>query len=144
MSPKRIPGGVVHEMPADLKKALASDPQALTAWEDIIPLARNEWICWVESAKKAETRSRRIEWGCSSLKDGKRRPCCWPGCVGPDAPTANSRMVKLDIAIADWSRPTSGLGVFRQSGRSNVHRTFPVQDNEPTPLTACFRTSTMG
>jgi uncharacterized protein YdeI (YjbR/CyaY-like superfamily) len=53
----------------------------LTAWEDITPLARNEWICWIESAKKAETRSRRIEWGCSSLKDGKRRPCCWPGCA---------------------------------------------------------------
>ena len=81
MSRKKISGGVVHEMPADLKKALASDPQALTAWEDITPLARNEWICWIESAKKAETRSRRIEWGCSSLKDGKRRPCCWPGCA---------------------------------------------------------------
>src|SRR3981081_1452394 len=63
------------------KKALTSDPQALTAWEDITPLARNEWICWIESAKKAETRDRRIEWGCSRLKDGKRRPCCWPGCA---------------------------------------------------------------
>ncbi len=81
MSPKKISSGVVHEVPADLKKALTSDPQALTAWEDITPLARNEWICWIESAKKAETRSRRIEWGCSSLKDGKRRPCCWPGCA---------------------------------------------------------------
>ena len=95
MSQKKISSGVVHEVPADLKKALTSDPQALTAWEDITPLARNEWICWIESAKKAETRSRRIEWGCSSLKDGKRRPCCWP-----DAPTANSKMVKLDIATA--------------------------------------------
>ena len=81
MSQKKISSGVVHEVPADLKKALTSDPQALTAWEDITPLARNEWICWIESAKKAETRSRRIEWGCSSLKDGKRRPCCWPGCA---------------------------------------------------------------
>lgn len=81
MSRKKISGGVVHEMPADLKRALASDPQVLTAWEDITPLARNEWICWIESAKKAETRIRRIEWGCSSLKDGKRRPCCWPGCA---------------------------------------------------------------
>src|SRR6266540_2168496 len=87
---KKTSSGVVHKVPADLKKALTSDPQALTAWEDITPLARNEWICWIESAKKAETRSRRIEWGCSSLKDGKRRPCCWP-----DAPTANSKMVKL-------------------------------------------------
>ncbi|MBV9501725.1 MAG: YdeI/OmpD-associated family protein [Acidobacteriaceae bacterium] len=78
---KRFSSGVVHEVPADLKKALTSDPEALTAWEDITPLARNEWICWIESAKKAETRSRRIEWGCSSLKDGKRRPCCRPGCA---------------------------------------------------------------
>ena len=81
MSRKKISSGVVHEVPVDLKKALTSDPQALTAWEDITPLARNEWICWIESAKKAETRSRRIDWGCSSLKDGKRRPCCWPGCA---------------------------------------------------------------
>src|SRR5437773_4163284 len=81
MSRKKISGGVVHKMPADLQRVLASDPQALEAWEDITPLARNEWICWIESAKKAETRSRRIEWGCSSLKDGKRRPCCWPGCA---------------------------------------------------------------
>jgi uncharacterized protein YdeI (YjbR/CyaY-like superfamily) len=79
-SRKKISGGVVHQLPADLKRALASNLQALTAWEDITPLARNEWICWIESAKKAETRSRRIEWGCSSLTDGKRRPCCWPGC----------------------------------------------------------------
>jgi len=67
MSQKKISGGVVHQVPADLKKALTSDPKALTVWEDITPLARNEWICWIESAKKAETRSRRIEWGCSCL-----------------------------------------------------------------------------
>jgi len=67
-------------MPVDLERALASDPQALTTWQDITPLARNERICWIESAKRAETRSRRIEWGWSSLCDGKRRPCCWPGC----------------------------------------------------------------
>jgi len=80
LSRKRISGGVVHDLPADLKMALASDPKALGTWEDITPLARNEWICWIESAKKAETRMRRIEWGCSNLRDGKRRPCCWPGC----------------------------------------------------------------
>lgn len=80
MSQQEVSGGVVHEMPADLKKALTSDPQALAVWEVITPLARNEWICWIESAKKAETRSRRIEWGRANLRDGKRRPCCWPGC----------------------------------------------------------------
>jgi len=80
MAKKAIPGGVVHALPADLKKALAADPEALKTWEDITPLARNEWICWIESAKKTETRDHRIEWGCSSLSEGKRRPCCWPGC----------------------------------------------------------------
>jgi uncharacterized protein YdeI (YjbR/CyaY-like superfamily) len=81
MPRKRISGGVVHEMPIDLKRALLSDSLALTTWEDITPLARNEWICWIESAKKAETRRHRIEWGCSGLREGKRRPCCWPGCA---------------------------------------------------------------
>jgi uncharacterized protein YdeI (YjbR/CyaY-like superfamily) len=80
LSKKEIAGGVVHDLPADLQRALVSNAPALATWEDITPLARNEWICWIESAKKAETRTRRIEWGCSSLKDGKRRPCCWPGC----------------------------------------------------------------
>jgi hypothetical protein len=60
---RKIASGVVHDLRADLKKALASDPEVLTAWEDITPLARNERICWIESAKKAETRSHRIEWG---------------------------------------------------------------------------------
>ena len=80
MGNKVISGGVVHELPIDLRKALARDPEALETWEDITPLARNEWICWVTSAKKPETRNKRIEWGCSNLKEGKRRPCCWPGC----------------------------------------------------------------
>jgi hypothetical protein len=77
---RNIRGGTVHELPEDLEGALQLDPQALATWEDITPLARNEWICWVQSPKKAETRRKRILWGCSSLRDGKRRPCCWPGC----------------------------------------------------------------
>ncbi len=80
MAAKKIPGGVVHDLPPDLKKALAADPEALNTWQDITPLARNEYICWIESAKKAETRTKRIEWGCENLREGKRRPCCWPGC----------------------------------------------------------------
>ena len=77
---KKISGGVAHPMPADLKKALASDPKALALWEDITPLARNEWICWVISGKKAETRDIRIKKGISKLTGGMRRPCCWAGC----------------------------------------------------------------
>ena len=78
---REIPAGVVHDLPDDLAAALRSDPEALATWQDITPLARNEWICWVESAKKAETRAKRIDWGRENLRDGKRRPCCWPGCT---------------------------------------------------------------
>ena len=78
--PTDLPGGVVHALPADLGAALVGDPAARATWMSITPLARNEWICWVESAKKAETRLKRIEWGRKTLSDGKRRPCCWPGC----------------------------------------------------------------
>lgn len=60
--------------------ALVGDAAAVATWTAITPLARNEWICWVESAKKAETRLKRIDWGRENLSDGKRRPCCWPGC----------------------------------------------------------------
>jgi uncharacterized protein YdeI (YjbR/CyaY-like superfamily) len=77
---KTISGGVVHDLPADLGELLRHDQAALATWEDITPLARNEWICWIESAKKPETRRKRIAWGGESLGQGKRRPCCWPGC----------------------------------------------------------------
>ena len=77
----KISGGVVHDLPADLRQALTSDPKALTVWEDITPLARNEWICWVLSVKKPEKRREHVERVCSELKEGMRRPCCWMGCA---------------------------------------------------------------
>jgi len=67
-------------MPADLRKVLVSDKAALATWQDITPLARNEWICWVTSGKKAETRIIRLKKALSKLKGGMRRPCCWAGC----------------------------------------------------------------
>ncbi len=81
MIKKEVSGGTVHKIPADLQKALTSSPVALSAWEDITPLARNEWICWVISGKKKETRGIRITKALSKLKGGMRRPCCWAGCT---------------------------------------------------------------
>lgn len=81
MNTKVIPGGVVHTIPADVRKALSADSAALDAWHDITPLARNEWLCWIESAKLIDTRERRIERTHTELAEGKRRPCCWPGCI---------------------------------------------------------------
>lgn len=72
---------MVHALPADLHKALAADRKALAAWEDITPLARNEWICWTTSVKKEETRKEHVGRVISELKEGMRRPCCWIGCT---------------------------------------------------------------
>ena len=80
MSERRVSGGVVHELPVDLREALVAEGKVLEAWEDITPLARNEFICWVEDAKREETRERRIRRTREELEEGQRRPCCWPGC----------------------------------------------------------------
>lgn len=80
MKTPAIPGGTVHALPADLRKALATHAATQASWRDITPLARNEWICWVEGAKLIETRQRRIERVSTELAEGKRHPCCWPGC----------------------------------------------------------------
>lgn len=77
----KLEGGTVHTLPADLKKAIAADPKVAKLWIDITPLARNEWICWVTSGKKSETRDIRIRKGLSKMRGGMRRPCCWAGCM---------------------------------------------------------------
>ena len=76
-----ISGGVVHALPEDLRQTLAADAEALAVWEDLTPLARNEWICWAISVKKPETRRQHVERVRTELKEGMRRPCCWYGCV---------------------------------------------------------------
>ena len=80
MAKNTISAGVVHELPADLRKALSADTKALAAWEEITPLARNEWICWVTIVKKEETRNEHVKRLVTQLRKGVRRPCCWPGC----------------------------------------------------------------
>ena len=84
VSDPRAPGGVVHKLPADVRKALIANTTALDAWKDITPLARNEFICWVEDAKQETTRERRIRRTQEELDEGQRRPCCWPGCKHRD------------------------------------------------------------
>jgi hypothetical protein len=78
---KTIFGGVAHDLPTDLRKALVSEPKVLAIWESLTPLSRNEWICWVISVKKPETRREHVERVSSELKEGMRRPCCWIGCI---------------------------------------------------------------
>ncbi len=89
---KTISGGVVHDLPSDMRKALTADARALAAWESLTPLARNEWICWTTIVKKAETRQEHIARTVSQLKEGDRRPCCWPGC-----PHRNTKAAKYFV-----------------------------------------------
>ena len=77
MNPK--PAGEESEprVPTDLRKALAAAPMAKAQWRDLTPIARRDFISWIDSAKQPETHKRRIEKACSMLKAGKRRPCCY-------------------------------------------------------------------
>jgi uncharacterized protein YdeI (YjbR/CyaY-like superfamily) len=88
MKTQQLSQGVVHKIPADLRAALMADEQAQELWEDITPLARNEWICWVETCKKPETRKNHVERVPQELLTGKRRPCCWVGCMHRTKQTA--------------------------------------------------------
>ena len=74
------PTGELHRVPADFRKAIKSDSIVRNVWTDITPLSRNEWICFVSSAKKDETRNRRIAVSLDKMRKGMRRPCCWAGC----------------------------------------------------------------
>ena len=80
MVKKIISRGTVHSIPKDLRNKLASDSKALAVWNNITPLARNEWICWVTFVKKEDTRNEHLARVISELKEGMRRPCCWIGC----------------------------------------------------------------
>jgi uncharacterized protein YdeI (YjbR/CyaY-like superfamily) len=77
---KSLPGGTVHTLPKDLEQMLNSSAKAKALWEDITPLARNEWICWTVSCAKTETRAHHIKVAKDKMLKGMRRPCCWSGC----------------------------------------------------------------
>jgi hypothetical protein len=66
-------------VPLELGQALAAAPPAQALWADITPMARQNWILWISSAKQPETRMRRIENACAMLASGKRRVCCFGG-----------------------------------------------------------------
>jgi uncharacterized protein YdeI (YjbR/CyaY-like superfamily) len=86
-------------VPTDLRKALAATPTAKAQWRDLTPIARRDFISWIESAKQPETRRRRIDKACSMLVAGKRRPCCY-SIVSFDLYTA---LAATPIAKAQWS-----------------------------------------
>jgi uncharacterized protein YdeI (YjbR/CyaY-like superfamily) len=75
-----ILNGILHEVPNDMQKSLITDVNILEKWNKLTPIQRNEWICWVTIVKKEETRLEHIARMLEDLSEGKRNPCCWPGC----------------------------------------------------------------
>ncbi|MFZ2125737.1 MAG: YdeI/OmpD-associated family protein [Candidatus Saccharimonadales bacterium] len=97
MDKRKIKGGTVHEMPADLRNALMSDESVTEKWESLTPLARNEWICWNITVKQSKTREIHIKRTIAELLEGKHRPCCWIGCIHrKDKPISPSVQSILD------------------------------------------------
>ena len=94
----------MHKLPGDLREALISNPTALVAWKDITPLARNEFICWVEDAKQDMTRERRIRRTQEELEG-------WPASAlllaGLQAPRAH-RQIEVGAAHFAWTRRGGG------------------------------------
>ena len=76
-----LSGGLVHEMPVDLASAFSGKMETIRLWESLTPIARNEFICWIEDAKQVKTRVTRINRTIEELLEGKKRPCCWAGCI---------------------------------------------------------------
>jgi hypothetical protein len=97
--------GTVHEAAEDLQAALRSDAGVLEFWEGLTPLGRNEFICWVEDAKQPATRQRRIQRTCEELLEGKKRPCCWAGCIH-----------RTDKAPSRWQQAVLIDGKARRGG----------------------------
>ncbi|MDQ3064811.1 MAG: YdeI/OmpD-associated family protein [bacterium] len=81
MQNNKFSEGLAHKLPSDLKKSLITNRKALAAWEDISPIARNEWICWTVTVKQQKTRQNHVKRAVKELSEGKRRPCCWVGCI---------------------------------------------------------------
>jgi len=99
MSDPKLSDGLVHKMPDDLAEAIHESNQVAKLWEAITPIARNEFLCWVEDAKQDKTRGRRIERTVEELLDGQKRPCCWAGCIHrtDKEPSKSQRFIyKLD------------------------------------------------
>ncbi len=69
-----------HDIPNDIYEILVGKPVLIELWNKLTPIQRNEWICWVTLVKKAETRAEHLERMITDLQEGKKKPCCWPGC----------------------------------------------------------------
>ena len=82
------------DVPTDFRTALAAAPDAAGLWKEITPMARWEWVRWINATKNPDTRNRRVDVGISKLRSGKRRPCCFDlaACTDPEV-SKNGKLV---------------------------------------------------
>lgn len=90
-----INDGILHKVTDDMKNVLKADADVLLRWNKLTPIQRNEWICWITIVKKTETRADHIQRMLADLSEGKKQPCCWPGCPHR-RPSAQKWFKKLD------------------------------------------------
>jgi hypothetical protein len=84
------------DVPADLAAALSGAPQTVRdVWDDITPMARWEWVRWVNATANPDTRRRRVEVTISKIDHGKRRPCCFDLSACTDPAVAKSGKLRL-------------------------------------------------
>lgn len=84
------------DVPQDFETALVAAPQKIQdLWNDITPMARWEWVRWVNATKNPDTRRRRVEVSISKMDSGKRRPCCFnlAACTNPDV-SRNGKLIE--------------------------------------------------
>lgn len=81
MSTIKLSSGLVHKVPKDLSQELMKSNDTISLWEALTPIARNEFLCLIDSAKLDETKTKRIRRTIEELLDGQKRPCCWVGCI---------------------------------------------------------------
>lgn len=74
------------QAPDDLVAALDGESTAARTWQDITPMARWEWVRWIDATKNPQTRDRRVEVSVDKLRKGNRRPCCFDlsSCTDPE------------------------------------------------------------
>lgn len=129
-----FPQGVVHDAGDDLQAALRAEPAVFDLWKALTPLGRNAFICWVEDAKQAKTRQRRIERTVEELLEGKKRPCCWVGCIHrtDKAPSPWQQAVLIDGKAKD--RPPAPERMAKRPARDDQDRRSrnSVQSNSLT------------
>src|SRR5947207_15059245 len=123
MNPK--PAGTESEarVPTDRRKALAATPMAKAQWRDLTPIARRDFISWIDSAKQPDTRRRRIERACSMLVAGKRRPCCYSiGSLHLYTALATTRMARAQWSVLPPIERRAFIGWMDSAKQPEAHR----------------------